>query len=84
MKILVELIWNYPNTITFNEAFVFTLPGKCLDVSHVVNKKKFHSRGGREGCFNAMKKLEENKLGKLAVKYEKGSINVIVCHKYYT
>ena len=56
---------------------MLTLPGKCLDVSHLVNKKKkFRSRGGREGALNAMKKLEENKLGKLAVKTGKGSIKV--------
>ena len=59
-----------------NETYVLTLSGKCLDVSHLVNKKKFRSRGGRDGALNAMKHLEEDKLGKLAVKTEKGSIKV--------
>ena len=62
-----------------NESFVLLLPGKQLDVSSLVNKKKkFRNRGGREGALLAMKKLEENGLGKLVVKQSKGSIKVSV------
>ena len=60
-----------------NEAFVLSLPGKQLDVSSLVNKKKkFRSRGGRDGALSAMKSLEDNGLGKLVVKQCKGSIKV--------
>ena len=52
-----------------NEGYILTLPGKSLDVSALVNKKKkFRSRGGKEGALAAMKKLEESGLGKLIVK----------------
>ena len=60
-----------------NEAFVLLLPGKQLDVSFLVNqKKKFRSRGGREGALQAMKNLENSGIGTLAVKKSKGSIKV--------
>ena len=48
-----------------NKAFVLTLPGRILDVSLLVNRKKFCSRGGRDGAVAAMRQLEENGLGKL-------------------
>jgi hypothetical protein len=58
-----------------NEAFVLTLPGKSLDVSLLVNKKKkFRSRGGREGALQTMQQLEEEGLGRLVPKKAKGSI----------
>ena len=60
-----------------NEPFVLMLPGKSLDVSLLVNKKrKFRHRGGREGALNAMKHLQDDGLGKLVVKKSKGSIKV--------
>jgi hypothetical protein len=63
------------STKSSNEAFVLTLPGKCLDVSTLVNKKKkFRSRGGREGAMQAMRQLEEDGLGKLVPKKTKGSV----------
>ena len=62
-----------------NESFVLLLPGRQLDVSSLVNKKKkFRNRGGRDGALSAMRKLEENGLGKLVVKQSKGSIKVSV------
>ena len=62
-----------------NESFVLLLPGRQLDVSSLVNKrKKFRNRGGRDGALLAMKKLEENGLGKLVVKQSKGSVKVSV------
>ena len=60
-----------------NGAFVLTLPGKILDVSLFVNrKKKVRSRGGRDGALAAMRQLEEDGLGKLVLKKSKGSIKV--------
>ena len=59
---------------------MLTLPGHCLDVSLLINKrKKYRTRGGREGALDAMKNLEEKELGKLVVKKSKGSIKV--CHE---
>lgn len=66
-----------PGTIQTNEAFVLTLPGRCLDVSSLINKKKkFRNRGGKDGALNAMRKLEECGMGRLVVKKSKGSIKV--------
>ena len=60
-----------------NEAFVLSLPGKRLEVSLLVNKKqKFHARGGHDGALDAMKRLEEDGMGKLAVKKSKRSIKL--------
>ena len=56
-----------------NEAFVLSLPGKILDVSLLVNrKKKFRARGGRDGALDAMQRLEEDGMGKLVLKKSKG------------
>ena len=44
----------------------------------VNKKKKFRSRGGRDGALSAMKQLEEDNLGKLVVKKCKGSIKVFL------
>lgn len=50
------------------------LPGKQLDVSFLVNaKKKFRSRGGRDGALQAMKNLENSGIGTLVVKKSKES-----------
>ena len=52
-----------------NEAFVLTLPGKHLDISWLVNKKKkFHSRGGQKAAMDAMKQLEKDGMEKLVPK----------------
>lgn len=60
-----------------NEAFVLTLPGGVLDVSFLVNKKKkFRSKGGRDGAIGTMQKLEKDGLGKLVMKKSKGTIKV--------
>ncbi len=60
-----------------NETFVLMLPGAILDVSHLVNiKKKFRNRDGRSGALDAMKKLEEDGLGKLVLKKHKGQVKV--------
>lgn len=59
-----------------NEAFVLALPGKCLDVSHLVNKQeKFCNRGEKEGALQAMRNLQEKGIGTLRVK-ETGSVKV--------
>ena len=65
-----------PRTMQTNEAFVLTLPGRCLDVSSLVNKKKFRHRGGKDGALNAMRKLEECGMGRLVMKTSKGSMKV--------
>ena len=59
-----------------NESLVLTLTGKCLDVSGLVNKKKFRFRGGKEGALKAMKQLEESELGKVIINKSKGSVKV--------
>lgn len=62
-----------------NEAFTLTLPGKCLDVSTLCNKKKkYRTRGGVDDALEAMKKLENEGLGKLIVKNSKGSVKVSI------
>lgn len=54
------------------EAYILTLPGKCLDVSTLVNiKKKFRNRGGREGALRAMRQLEKDGMGELKEKRTK-------------
>ena len=66
-------------TTASNESYVLSLPGRILDVSALVNKKKkFRSRGGRDGALEAMRKLEEDGLGNLHVKKSKGSVKVSV------
>lgn len=53
------------------------LPGKRLDVSWLINKKKkFRNRGGRDGAMAAMKNLELDGLGNLLPRKSKGSIQV--------
>ena len=65
------------HTSVSNEALVLCLPGKKLDVSFLINKKKkFRNRGGRDGAMAAMRQLEKEGLGKLAVRNAKGSIKV--------
>ena len=60
-----------------NEAFLLTLPGKVLDISWLVNKKKkFRSRGGREAAMDAAKQLEKDGMGKLIPKKNKGTVKV--------
>ena len=60
-----------------NEGFVLCLPGQKLDVSLLINKKKkFRNRGGRDGAMAAMRKLDEDGLGKLIMRKSKGSIRV--------
>ena len=60
-----------------NEAYVLLLPGKQLDVSQLGNKKKkFRTRGGRDGALSAMRNLETNGIGSLVLKASKGSVKV--------
>ena len=60
-----------------NEAYVLLLPGKQLDVSQLVNKKKkFRTRIGRDGALSAMSNLETNGIGSLVLKASKGSVKV--------
>ena len=62
------------------EAYILTLPGKCLDVSELVNKKKkFRNRGGREGALYAMQELAKDGMGELKEKKSKGSVKVNKC-----
>ena len=52
--------------------FVLCLPGQKLDVSLLINKKKkFRNRGGRDGAMAAMRKLDEDRLGKLIMRKSK-------------
>ena len=60
-----------------NEAYILLLAGKQIDVSYQVNnKKRFRTRGGREGALQAMENLQDAGIGKLAVKKSRGSVKV--------
>ena len=61
-----------------------SLPGEVLDISVLVNKKKkFRSKGGRDGAMAAMRQLEEEGLGELVLRKSKGSIKVRLYINYY-
>ena len=61
-----------------------SLPGEVLDISVLVNKKKkFRSKGGRDGAMAAMRQLEEEGLGELVLKKSKGLIKVRLYINYY-
>ena len=76
-NVSVSAATSSPEKVHSNEAFVLTLPGKVLDVSILVNKrKKFRSRGGKDGALKAMKGLEEAGMGNLVLKKSKGSVKV--------
>ena len=49
---------------------------EILDVSLLVNRKKFRARGGHDGALDAMQRLEEDGMGKLVLKKSKGSVKV--------
>ena len=73
-NVSVSAATSSPEKVHSNEAFVLTLPGKVIDVSILVNKrKKFRSRGGKDG---ALKALEEAGMGNLVLKKSKGSVKV--------
>lgn len=60
-----------------NEPYnILTLPGKCLDISELVNKKKKKGVLRIVGIapYYTMKDLEENNFFKIVVKNSKGSI----------
>ena len=60
-----------------NEAYILLLAGKQIDVSYQVNnKKRFRTRGGREGALQAKENLQDAGIGKLAVKKSRGSVKV--------
>ena len=46
-------------------------------------KKKFRSKGGRDGAMAAMRQLEEEGLGELVLRKSKGSIKVRLYINYY-
>ena len=60
-----------------NEGLCLTLPGSQLDVSVMLKDKKFRGRGNKEGALQALRKLDEDGLGKLQEKQTKGSIKVL-------
>ena len=61
-----------------DEAFTLTLPGKVLNVSTLVNEdKKYRHRGNRDGALKAMHKLQDDDLGVLKEKKNKGTVKVM-------
>ena len=48
-----------------NQTFCLLLPGSTLDLSSLLQSKKFRSRGNKDGALTAMKALEADGLGKL-------------------
>ena len=65
---LPEIIAQSANCAAIKRAFELSLPGKRLEVSLLVNKKKkFRARGGRDGALDVMRRLEEDGTEKLAV-----------------
>ncbi len=47
---------------------ILKLPGTCLDLSVLLDKKKFRSFDHKEGALRGFKKLEKDDLGSLIVK----------------
>lgn len=54
--------------ILSNAKFCLLLPGNTLDLSTLLNLKKFRLRGNKEGALAAMRLLEREGLGKLIPK----------------
>ena len=55
-----------------NEAFVLALPGKCLDVSHLVNKRKKFCNKWERGCTSGNEKFARKRNRNLARKKGNG------------
>ena len=53
-----------------NQTFCLLLPGSVLDLSSLLQSKKFRARGNKDGALAAMRALEADGLGKLL---ERGS-----------
>jgi len=47
------------------EAFCLTLPGRILNVTALNYAKKFRNRGNKDVALQALKRLEEDGLGRL-------------------
>ena len=65
------------NSNTSNAAYCLLLPGIRLNLSNLLAAKKFRSRGNKDGAIAAMRKLEEDSLGKLIqMPSQRGASNV--------
>ena len=48
-----------------NAAFVLTLPGKVMDLTSLLNNKKFRGRGNKKGAIRVFQLLQNDDLGNL-------------------
>ena len=48
-----------------NAAYVLTLPGSVMDLTTLLNSKKFRGRGNKEGAIRIFQLLQEDQLGQL-------------------
>jgi len=48
-----------------NASYVLTLPGSVMDLTALLNKKKFRGRGNKEGAIRVFHLLQQDKLGQL-------------------
>lgn len=58
-------------------AFCLQLPGSTLDLTRLLNAKKFRSRGNKEGALKAMRLLAYEGLGELEERHGRGSNKVL-------
>ena len=47
---------------------ILKLPGKFMDLSVLLDKKKFRSFDNKEGALRGFKKLEDDELGRTSIK----------------
>ena len=52
------------------------IPGRLLDISTLLDKKKFRSFDNKGGALRGFKELEKNGLGSLEIKRGRGSNKV--------
>ena len=59
---------DYDSSKMSNAAYTLALPGRILDLSTLLSNKKYRNRGNKDGALAAMKKLENDGLGKIKKK----------------
>lgn len=58
-------------------AFCLQIPGSTLDLTRLLNAKKFRSRGNKEGALKAMRLLAHEGLGELEERHGRGTSKVL-------
>jgi len=56
-----------------NASYVLTLPGSVMDLTALLNNKKFHGRGNKEGAIRVFQLLQQDKLGQLEARRGRNS-----------